>query len=78
MELNGNGTRKKQNFFGAQKKKKKKHNDDEKRKKKLGIMYWNREGVNNKNRDFWNSIKKWDIFGSSETWMKQVKKSKNN
>ncbi|XP_011688932.1 PREDICTED: uncharacterized protein LOC105450681 [Wasmannia auropunctata] len=33
------------------------------------VAFWNVSGLTNKNENFWNEIKKWDIVIMSETWL---------
>jgi len=39
--------------------------------KGLGIAFWNVAGLGNKDRDFWESLKKWDVMILIETWTEE-------
>jgi len=35
------------------------------------MMFWNVAGVRNKDKDFWESLKKWEVMVLSETWLEK-------
>jgi len=39
--------------------------------KGLGIAFWNVAGLGNKDRKFWESLKKWDVVTLVETWTEE-------
>jgi len=34
-------------------------------------MFWNVAGVRNKDKDFWESLKNWEVIVLSETWLEK-------
>jgi len=34
-----------------------------------GVLFWNVAGLKNKDKDFWESLKEWEVIMLSETWM---------
>lgn len=35
------------------------------------VAFWNVVGVGNKDREFWQRIKEWDVIVLSETWIEE-------
>lgn len=35
------------------------------------VAFWNVAGVGNKDREFWQRIKRWDVIVMSETWLEE-------
>jgi len=36
-----------------------------------GVLFWNVAGMGNKDKKFWESLKKWEIIVLMETWMEK-------
>ena len=36
----------------------------------MKIGFWNVAGIKGKGGDFWEKVKKWDVVGLVETWVK--------
>ncbi|XP_066582662.1 golgin subfamily A member 6-like protein 22 [Prorops nasuta] len=41
------------------------------KKEGIKIAFWNVAGVTNKEEDFWNKVKEWDVVGMVETWVEE-------
>jgi len=39
--------------------------------KAIGLVFWNVAGIQNKDRDFWDYLEKFDVIGLCETWIEE-------
>lgn len=37
----------------------------------MKIMFWDVAGLGNKDKDFWNSLRDWEIICLTETWVEE-------
>lgn len=42
-----------------------------KNEEKYRIDFWNVAGLENKDREFWKSLEKWNVMYLSETWLQK-------
>ena len=64
MVQNGDGTKARVRYFRDSKKTKK--------AEKVSAIVWNVAGLNNKDEEFWEEVKKHESIGLTETWVEKV------
>lgn len=37
----------------------------------MKVVFWNVAGLENKDKDFWEGLREWDMTGLSETWVER-------
>jgi len=58
-------------WYGTEGKTRRKDKKDKKEREEWEVAFWNVVGLYNKDREFWEKLKRWDVMVLMETWVEK-------